>query len=85
LSPKPVAIRKHAFLKRHYRRAVNGTPQFHQLDSIGQWAVLRKEVQGDETPSGLTMLKIMDSREARRDEVLRALEQAAEQRAHAAE
>jgi hypothetical protein len=73
---KPVAIRKHAILKRHYSRAVKATPQFHQLDAIGRWAVLRQQVEADATPIGATLLKIMDSREGRRDEVLSALEDA---------
>jgi hypothetical protein len=76
MSSNPVVIRKHAILKRHYRRAVNATPQFHQLDALGQWAVLRKQVEDDVTPIGSTLLIIMDSREARREEVLNALEQA---------
>jgi hypothetical protein len=72
----PVAISKHAILKRHYRRAVKATPQFHQLDAIGRWAVLRQQVEADATPMGATLLKIMDSRDGRRDEVLSALEDA---------
>lgn len=76
MAGKPVAIRKHAILKHHYRRAVKATPQFHQLDAVNQWAVLRKQVEEDETPMGATLLKIMDNREERRDEVLSALAQA---------
>lgn len=76
MSRKPVVIRKHAILKHHYRRAVKATPQFHQLDAIGQWAALRRQIEGDATPIGATLLTIMDSREGRRDEVLGALERA---------
>ena len=81
MSSKPVAIRKHAILKNHYRRAVNATPQFHELDAVAQWATLRKHVEADATPLGATLLKIMDSRQERRDEVLTALHEAASQRA----
>jgi hypothetical protein len=73
---KPVAIRKHAILKRHYRRAVKATPQFHQLDVVERWAMLRQQVEADATPTGATLLQIMDSRAGRRDEVLSALEDA---------
>jgi hypothetical protein len=76
MNEKPVRIRKHAILKRHYRRAVAATPQFHQLDTTRQWAVLREHVDADPTPLGTTLKMIMDSRAARRDEVLAALEQA---------
>jgi len=76
MNRKPVEIRKHAILKHHYRRAVQATPQFHQLDAIGQWAVLRQQVEADTTAIAATLLKIMDSREARRVEVLSALEDA---------
>ena len=72
---KPV-IRKHACFKRHYRRAVNSTPGFHQLDSVTQWAALRKHVAEDVTAGGILLLERMDNRAARRDEVLGALEQA---------
>ena len=77
MSPKPVTIRKHAILKHHYRRAVAATPQFHQLDPINQWAVLRKQVEDDVTPIGATLLKIMDNRQERRDEVLTSLAEGA--------
>jgi hypothetical protein len=72
----PVTIRKHAILKRHYRRAVAATPEFHQLDTNGQWAVLRKQIDDDATPLGATLRTIMDERSARRNEVLSALEEA---------
>ena len=76
MSHKFVAIRKHAILKRHYHRAVNATPQFHELDESARWAALRNQVAHDKTPRGATLLKIMDSREPRRQEVLTALEEA---------
>jgi hypothetical protein len=76
MNRKPVAIRRHAILKRHYRRVVRRTPQFHQLDSMSQWAALRKHVEEDVTPKGISLLTIMDSRAERRDEVLSALEEA---------
>ena len=76
MSPNPVVIRKHAILKHHYRRAVKATPQFHRLDTVSQWAVLRTHVERDVTPAGARLLTIMDTREARREEVLNALEQA---------
>lgn len=81
MSSKPVVIRKHAILKYHYRRAVEATPRFHELDPSNQWAVLRKEVEEDSTAMGATLLKIMDNRHERRDEVLSALEKAARERA----
>ena len=71
---KPVSIRRHAILKRQYRRAVQSTPDFHNLNAAGQWAVLRAEVLSDTTPAGATLLEILNSREPRRDEVLAALE-----------
>jgi hypothetical protein len=74
MNRKPVVIRKHAILKHHYRRAVKATPQFHELDALSQWAALRRQVEGDATAIGATLLTIMDSREGRRDEVLGALE-----------
>jgi hypothetical protein len=76
MSPHPVVIRKHAILKHHYRRAVRDTPQFHELDAVSQWAVLRRHVENDVTPTGARLLTVMDAREARREEVLNALEQA---------
>jgi hypothetical protein len=76
MSRNPIVIRKHAILKRHYRRAVRATPQFHELDAVSQWAVLRRQVEQDVTPTGARLLTIMDAREARREEVLKALEQA---------
>ena len=72
-----ILIRKHAILKRHYRRAVAATPQFHELDGEAQWAAVRRLVEQDATtPEGVNLLKIMDSRTGRRDEVLSALEDA---------
>jgi hypothetical protein len=71
-----IGIRKHAILKRQYRRAVAATPDFHQRDGIGQWAVLRAEVERDLSPEGVKLLGIMDSREQRREEVLASLEDA---------
>ena len=76
MSSQPVAIRKHAILKHHYRRAVQATPRFHQLDAVEQWVVLRQQVEADTAAIAVTLLKIMDSREARREEVLTALENA---------
>lgn len=76
MNRNPVPIRKHAILKHHYRRAVAATPQFHQLDTNAQWAVLRKHIDDDATPKGATLRTIMDERSARRDEVLSALEEA---------
>ena len=81
MSTKPVAIRKHAILKLHYRRAVAATPRFHELDSSMQWATLRKHVEEDRSERGATLLKIMDNREQRQEEVLSALEEAARLRA----
>lgn len=74
MDARPV-IRKHAILKRHYRRAVAATPTFHTLGADVQWALLRDEVQADSTPAGAGLLEIMKKREARRDEVLAALEE----------
>jgi hypothetical protein len=70
---KPVAIRRHAILKHHYRRAVAGTPNFHDLDGRHQWAALREQVVNDAAPRPSDLLAILDSREPRRDEVLSAL------------
>ncbi len=75
MTGKPVAIRKHAFLKRHYRRAVDSTVDFHKLDAGHQWALLRTEVEADSTAGRDTLLALFDSRVARRDEVLTALEE----------
>jgi hypothetical protein len=76
MNRSPVAIRKHAILKRHYRRAVAAPPEFHQLDSNGQWAVLRRQIDDDASPTGATLRTIMDERAPRRGEVLSALEEA---------
>ena len=46
---QPVAIRRHAILKRHYRRAVASTSNFHDLDQSRQWALLRDQVEADST------------------------------------
>jgi hypothetical protein len=73
--PKPVSIRRHAILKRHYKRAVAAAPDFHSLSSTAQWALLRDQVQADITPAGPTLLEILDSRASRRDEVIAALEE----------
>jgi len=74
MSPR-IVIRRHAILKRHYRRAVKATPGFHELNAVGQWANLREQVKADTSPTGEKLLGIMDSRESRRDEVLAALEE----------
>ena len=72
----PVAHRRHAILKHHYRRVVDATPGFHALDLSAQWQLLRNQVQIDPAPHGRELLTIMDRREPRRDEVIAALEQA---------
>ena len=74
MSAKPVSIRRHAILKHQYRRAVRSTPDFHNLNAAGQWALLRAEVVSDTTPAGVSLLEILNSREPRREEVLAALE-----------
>ena len=76
MNRSPVPIRKHAIFKHHYRRVVAATPQFHQLDTNAQWAVLRTHIDGDATAKGATLRAIMDDRSARRAEVLSALEEA---------
>ena len=73
---KPVTIRRHAILKRHYRRAVAAAPDFHTMTHSEQWALLRNEVVANFTPGPKNLLEIMDSRESRRDVVLAALEEA---------
>jgi hypothetical protein len=73
---KPVAIRRHAILKRPYRRAQQSTPEFRTLTPAAQWAVLRTVMQADTTAAGAALLDVFDSRAARRDEVLAALEAA---------
>jgi len=75
MTAKPLGIRRHAILKHHYRRAVAATPDFHNLNTVSQWALLRAQVQADGTAAGSTLLGVMDSREPRRDEVLAALEE----------
>ena len=74
MTRKPIAIRRHAIFKHQYRRAVQSTPEFRTLKPADQWAVLRGVVQSDTTAAGATLLDVIDSREARRDEVLAALE-----------
>ena len=73
--PRPATLRKHAILKRHYRRVVAATPDFQTMNATTQWAALRNEVKADPAsgPSGL--LDILDSREPRHQEVLAALEE----------
>jgi len=72
----PPTIRRHAIFKRHYRRAVAASPEFHNLEFSARWALLRAQVVADVTPSGVTLLQTLDSRESRRDEVLTKLEEA---------
>ena len=72
----PVAHRRHAILKHHYRRVVAATPGFHELDVSAQWQLLRNQVQVDPAPHTRELLVIMDKREPRREEVIAALEQA---------
>jgi hypothetical protein len=74
LPAKPISIRRHAILKHQYRRAVRSTPDFHNLNPAGQWALLRAEVLSETTPESASLLEILNSREPRRDEVLAALE-----------
>jgi hypothetical protein len=76
MSSKLVVIRKHAILKQHYRRAVEATPRFHELDANKQWAVLRKHVEEDRSAVAATLLKIMDNSHERDDEVLSELKAA---------
>ena len=80
MAAQRVSIRRHAILKNQYRRAVKSTPGFHTLSLAGQWAALREQVQADATPAGLALLDVLNSREARRDEVLAALEEGRQQR-----
>jgi hypothetical protein len=75
MSPRPVSIRRHAILKRPYRRAVAATADYHQRSHVEQWALLRAQVQADTTPTGPGLLEILDRRAPRRDEVLAALEE----------
>ena len=72
----PVAHRRHAILKHHYRRAVAATPGFHELDLSARWQLLRHQVQVDPGPQAGELLAMMDRREPRREEVISALEQA---------
>lgn len=74
--PPPTAIRRHAILKRHYRRAVAATPGFHDLDLGARWALLRDQVAVDPSAEGPRLLEILNSREPRRAQVMEALEQA---------
>lgn len=71
---KPVSIRRHAIFKHQYRRALQSTPEFRLLKPADQWAVLRGVVQSDASAAGRSLLDVINSREARRDEVLAALE-----------
>lgn len=79
--PAPVALRRHAILKRHYRRAVAATPGFHDLDLAARWALLRDQIVVDRSPAGPRLLEIMNSREPRRAQVIEALEQARQEQA----
>lgn len=80
MAAQRVSIRRHAILKNHYRRAVAATSGFHSLSLAGQWDRLRAEVEADATPTGLSLLDVLNSREPRRDEVLAALEDARQNR-----
>lgn len=71
---RPAWIRRHAILKVPYRRAVDRTADFHTLSPAGQWSVLREQVAADGSPQGQALLRILDDREPRRDDVLVALE-----------
>jgi len=79
--PAPVAHRRHAILKRPYRRVVAATPGFHDLDLGTRWSLLRDEVAVDASPEGLRLLQILNSREPRRAQVIEALEQARQEQA----
>lgn len=72
----PTSIRRHAIFKRHYRRAVKASPEFHSLEPSARWALLRAQVIADVTPGAATLLQTLDNREPRRDEVLAKLEEA---------
>jgi hypothetical protein len=76
MAQAPVAHRRHAIFKHHYRRVVAATPGFHELDLSAQWQLLRNQVQIDPAPHPPELLSIMDRREPRRQEVIAALEQA---------
>ena len=79
--PRPLAIRRHAILKHHYRRAVAATPGFHDLDLGARWALLRDQVTVDPSPDAPRLLEILNGREPRRAEVIEALEQARQEHA----
>lgn len=76
MSPKPLGIRRHAIFKNSYRRTVASTPDFHNFTASRQWAALRAQVIADTAAGKADLLEVMESREARRDEVLEALEDA---------
>jgi hypothetical protein len=73
--PRPSSIRRHAILKRQYRRAFSKTPGFGTLSATDRWAALREQVRLEAPGARSDLLDILDSREARRDEVLAALEE----------
>lgn len=76
MSPKPIGIRRHAIFKHPYRRTVASTPDFHNFNASSQWAALRAQIIADAAAGKPSLLEVMESREARRDEVLAALEEA---------
>ena len=77
----PVQIRRHAILKRHYRRAVASTPGFHDLELNVRWGLLRDQILADPSPDSPRLLEIFNSREPRCAEVISELEQARQERA----
>jgi hypothetical protein len=73
------AIRRHAILKRQYRRVVAAATDFHNMTPAGQWALLRAQVVAEAATGESSLVDTLDSRESRRDEVLSSLEDGRQQ------
>ena len=70
-----VPVRRHAIFKRPYRRVVASASDFHNMTSEAQWALLRAQLVAEAATGEPSLLDVLDSREARRDEVLANLEE----------
>ena len=71
----PVAVRRHAIFKKPYRRVVDAANGFYNMSPAAQWALLRAQLVADAASGESSLLNVLDSREARRDEVLARLEE----------
>jgi hypothetical protein len=75
MQDRSTVVRRHAIFKQPYRRVVAAASDFHNLTAAAQWSLLRAQLVAEAATGASSLLDVLDSREARRDEVLARLEE----------